>query len=270
MAYVLQINNKGNIVDVIGYSKLPNYENLNETSLNDICEFTTSFFDEYFLLSYLQQNSIADAALHNVNFQIIRRYKNGNEKVLEHNIPFSPDKNYLNLSELKKVYLSLITDIHFFEAFIEKYYDYLSQVPIYAETLHQLRTCYNYFATYNTFPTLSSECIYNFVHNYCTKKDENNEYKTNFKNVLELAMFAKNYERHNLSIRNDLDIDEDDEKYINELYAIQSNLTNILNENNITDEQREEYEKELERISIIFRQNNISLTRRKNNDTTTN
>lgn len=245
MRYALVFfDEEGNKYEIKGYildSKVLN-------SLDMILNFTTLFNNEKELLKYLQEIDCLPQNLSKGTFQIeFYRGRNSEPKILEYGVTYANDKKFLDINVLIKYINAYITTPEFIEAFLEKYYDYLKDVKVFSEELNFIRNSYKYFIETGFLSEHTTNAMNKFIDYYCFKRDGKGRKYFSLTQTRELGMFVADFDKkYNSNIK---------PKYyynIEELECLINHYTTLLLENNLTDEQREIYEKEISKLNRIL------------------
>ena len=196
MRYSLVVCLDNECFEIVGISKLPGFEYINETKLRDIVMFTSSFVDEAELIDFFIETSLLPKKFMNGSLHInYYKGKNSAPKTLQYGISFGEEKKFFDTIFLKYFYREKLTDPEFMKAFLDKYYSYLRDVHIFSEDLTYIRYCYEYYKTHGMLPKNADYVMSNFVEMYCRKKSKDGYFKADFTRIRDLAMFAINYER---------------------------------------------------------------------------
>ena len=202
MRYSLVIyKSENDMLEITNYVNISHYEILDETSLSDIIKFTNEWENEESLIEGLLIGGIIPKEYYNGTLGIAScRGKNGKLQLLNYGISYQEDIRFFSIAYLQNYFSKRIKDTKFMEAFLEKYYIYLSKTPLYAPLLGALREIYyknthNYHID-NEELNEAYESMMKFVTYSCTKKDNSTgKYKSSILGIRNLAMFAINYER---------------------------------------------------------------------------
>ena len=267
MRYSLTVYNKSKFHDIKDYTKIPGFEHIEEQKIKGIIDFTNQFDSEYDLLDYLLENELIPEEFSNGTLGIhFYKNKTSEPKLLQYGISFQEDKKYFDTIFLQYYYQRMLQNPQFMEAFIKKYYEYLKNVPIFQEELKYLRYSYNHYVEHGYLPDHSIGCMGTFVTLYCRKKGKDGEYKADFTKIRDLAMFAIDFERKNNRT------EKHSPKFtIRQITNLITHYENILEDGNVTDEQRDVYIEEINKLEYELKcAEQLTLNRRKKDETTRN
>lgn len=109
MRYYLSVHKK-NMEPILikGFNKLDGFENLQDSSLEDITTFTSMFLNELDLMEFLIQNNLISSAYFNGTFGI-NYYKSKHDiedKTLPYGISFEGDKSFFRVDYLQRYFSS--------------------------------------------------------------------------------------------------------------------------------------------------------------------
>ena len=258
MKYCLVVYNNDNIEEIKGYTLLPGFEDFDSYSLKDILDFTMHFDDESDLKSFLIANNLIPKEYQTRQIGIAY-YKNSkaSPSILKYGVPFSYDKEFYKSNYLRNYLISNTQDVFFMAAFLEEFYSYLINVPIYNNSLNNLAYGYNYLKKTGKNAEYYTEAMQDFFENYTLKRDKAGKYKRNTLAIHKLAIFISHYLK-NL---------EPEEPNLDALTIELHHFQTVLSDGNITDEQRTTYE---ERISELEKQLEQKTRKREKHDTTEN
>ena len=196
MKYSLVVYLKNDCYEITGYSKIPGFEHINEEKLKDIVEFTNEFEHEQELICYLIDEGLLPKKFFKGTLGIqYQKRKNTSPKMLQYGISFKEDKKFYDTIFLKYYYKEKLTNPDFMKLFIEKYYTYLREIPIFRAEMGHIRYGYEFYLRNKYLPDGCERDMATFVEIYCRKKSKDGYYKADFTRIRDLAMFAINYER---------------------------------------------------------------------------
>ena len=202
MRYGLMISMPGKTKEIMGYSKVPGFDNLNENALTDIIRFTTSFKNHTELINFLKDTELLPEKYQN-GYLNIAIFKGKNEiSFLPYGIPFECDKKFYSINYLKFHLTMAFRNINFMEHFISEFYDSLKDVPIYREDLRRIRDGFEIFKKEKVVMNDAITSIENFVRIYCTRKNKEGKYEINFLNMHKLVMFTSLYRSRPIELVN--------------------------------------------------------------------
>lgn len=252
MRYSLVKYNRQNVEDITGFAKICDIPNLNEESLADIVKFTNTFKDESELWDFLTYSGLIGPQITRDNSLGIAYYagKNSTPSILPYGLSFREDKKFFNVEFLKSYFTNRVRNVDFMDYFLSKYYDRLKNANLFSYTMQCLNNAFNHYILHHELPQSTIEKMLNFIEDYTYKKDKNGNKVINFTRVRELAMFAISYER--LFIRKREPIIKDNSKDINMEI---SHYETLLNEDNLSLEERTIYENKIKELQIIKKDN---------------
>ncbi len=195
MRYCLVILKNNHIYEIHNYSQFWHSNNLNEKNLKDIVNFTHEFVSEEELLNYLIYLNLIPKSYQNGTLGICY-YKNktAQPKLLPYGLSYSLDKEFYNPQTLLYYYIFHLTNEEFMTEFLEKYYLYLKNVPIFQNSLDFLYYNYQNFKSNYLLRNEGAIEMEYFIANYSRKKS--NPLEQDFTRLRDLAMFAINFQRN--------------------------------------------------------------------------
>ncbi len=241
MKYSLGIRKKNcKPLEITGFNKLPGFEHLSDTSLEDIVKFTHSFDNEVELAHFLIQNNLMPNIYFSGEFGIdyFKSKKDSEGKTLQYGISFQNDKKFYDTRFLQEYFSYHLKEDEFREKFLQKYYTQLKNVPIFKADLENIK--YKYYRK-NPYQESYLNSVYSFIFYYTHTKNKNNEYMPNFTRIRDLAMFAIDYKR-----RNEFDYPLPDMD-IDSLNVMKYHYEELL-QGELLEEERLAYEKQLSNI----------------------
>ena len=252
MRYSLVKYNRQKVEDITGFAKRCDIPNLNENSLEDIVKFTNTFKDESELWDFLTYSGLIGPQLTQDNSLGIAYYagKNSDPTILPYGLSFKEDKKFFNVEFLKSYFTNRVRNVDFMDYFLNKYYNRLKNVNLFAYRLQYLNDAFSHYMHYHDLPRDTMDEMRGFIKDYTLRKDKTGNYTINFTRVRELAMFAINYER--LYIRKSKPIIKDDSK---DLDMEISHYETLLMEDNLRLEERTIYENKIKELQIIKKDN---------------
>lgn len=194
--------------------------NLGLTTIKDITIFTSQFNNEQELKNYLLQNNLLPQEFINYNLGILSPKS---KKLLKYGITYKKDLKYFNTNDLneyydtsfiKEYFITHLNNASFMEAFIDEFYDILSNVHVFTESLNFLNLALYNLKNRNYIEEKSEYHMNFFLEKYTTRRTKNG-HKNNFTNIRYLAMFISNYEKIQIKELND---SYNKYKYINRYY----------------------------------------------------
>ena len=267
MKYGLVVYLKNECYKIEGISKIPGFEYINESKLKDIVEFTNEFENEQELICYLIDEGLLPKKFFKGSLGInFYKGKNNPPKTLQYGVSFKEDKKFFDTIFLKYYFREKLTNPTFMKAFVDKYYTYLRETPIFREEMGHIRYGYEFYLRNNYLPEGTEQFMATFIEIYCRKKSKDGYYKADFTRIRDLAMFAINYERtyEREMIERPNNTVEDLELMIDHYYTLMRN-------DMLSEEEMEAYtdainnlEQELEYTKAV------TLNRSKKNETTGN
>lgn len=231
MRYSLAIyNDDETYQDIEGYSIYPEFSHLNEKKINDIIEFTCNFENEK-ELKYFLRNGINDNFIDGhfaINF-----YKNKTAKAkrLPDNIAYKKDLDKVDFTYIRIFFRNNINNTIFINYFINRYYNYLSTVPIFNSILSDIRYYNGREHDHEDFDFNIYERIDTFLNLYCYSKNKDNKYVPNSKRIIELGLFILSFQKRHINEEEEL------EEFIQSLKEEIDHYTLALNDAN-NDEER--------------------------------
>lgn len=246
MRYGLMISMPGKTKEIMGYSKVPGFDNLNENALTDIIRFTTSFKNHTELINFLKDTELLPEKYQN-GYLNIALFKGKNEiSFLPYGIPYECDKKFYSINYLKFHFAMAFRNINFMEHFISEFYDSLKDIPIYRENLRRIKDGFEIFKKEKVVMNDAISSMENFVRIYCTRKNSEGKYVINFLNMHKLVMFTSLYrgrpielvntpsdlETIKMQIQNYQDLiasGEEEELYVDKINELESELEFLTN-----------------------------------------
>lgn len=274
MKYGLVIECNRKYYEINGISKLPGFEHIDETKVQGIVNFTNMFESEYELINFLIDSGLITNKIAGGSLSIIKK---STLVVLPYGVSYKEDKKYFDTIRLQTYFSNNLVNKEFMEAFFQKYYYPLVNVPFFQEILIDIKRGYDYYLKNGCFPLGTIDKMEKFVMMRCRKKGKDGEYKADFTQIRDLAMFVINFERKKLKEQ----VEKQDNIYdehnvpiytVNQLTTLIEHFKNLLN-GDITDEQTEAYNYEiakLERELEYTKSFDLSLIRRKKDGTAKN
>ena len=267
MKYSLVVYLKNDCYEITGYSKIPGFEHINEEKLKDIVEFTNEFEHEQELICYLIDEGLLPKKFFKGTLGIqYQKGKNTSPKMLQYGISFKEDKKFYDTIFLKYYYKEKLTNPDFMKLFIEKYYTYLREIPIFREEMGHIRYGYEFYLRNKYLPDGCERDMATFVEIYCRKKSKDGYYKADFTRIRDLAMFAINYER-----TYERELIERPNNTVEELEMMIDHYNLLIRNDALSEEEMDAYtdainklEQELEYTKMV------TLNRSKKNETTGN
>ena len=246
MRYGLMICLPGASKEIIGYSKVPGFDNLNENALSDIVRFTTSFKNHNDLINFLKDADLLPKEYQNGYLNIALFNGKNDPVLLSYGIPYENDKKFYNIDTLKFSFSMRFRNLNFMKHFISEFYDYLKDVPIYREDLRQIRNGVETYQKEKWIDTKAVSSMENFVRMYCTKKNAEGKIVINFLNMHKLVMFSSLFRKNpnelinnpseleaiKMQIKNYQDLiasGDKEELYIDKIYELESELDFLTN-----------------------------------------
>ncbi len=201
MHYGLIVCMPGKVKEITGYTKIPGFDDLNENALSDIIRFTTSFKNHTELLNFLKDTDLISENLQN-GYLSIALFKGKNISILPYGIPYECDKKFYDINNLKFYFSNQFSNLNFMYHFISEFYIPLKNVPIYRDDLRCIKDSIETYKNERIVPTEAVTAMESFVKIYCTKKNVNGKYVTNFLNVHKLVMFSSLYRSRPIELTN--------------------------------------------------------------------
>ncbi len=262
MNYSLIIRKNNSIFEVVGFSQIPGYNNLQEHNLKDIVAFTSSFENKNELIEFLLNFSLIPKNYSDGNIEITYKktgtYKRGKDlpKILPFGISYSDEKDFFDINYLVKYYIEKTKDINFFKEFVNRY-SKLENVTIFANLINYFKCVLIEYEMTGKITKFLTNNIVRFIELYTHRKKDTGEYTLDFPRLRDLAMFAINYERNNY---------EEKEVNIstNSLKQELKHYKSLIDDGNISEEEYDMYIAKITDINeeLEFRQK--YLTRRRN------
>ncbi len=210
--------------------------------LKDIVDFTSQFAEEFELKNYLIDNNLLKKEYLNYNIGIISVGKKG-KKLLDYGPIYNSDLQYTNIAYIKNYFQTNINNTSFLEYFLNKYYNYLINVHAFNEDLLIINAHYNSLLKSNYPIDEVNKYLEEFLNRYIYRKNaKTNKITINYRQVIEMGMFIKNYEEELLI--NNIHYEELEKEY--------NNYLDIIKEGNITDEDYNAYNIRMNKIDQIM------------------
>lgn len=256
MKYCLSIHKKNLPPCIItGFNKIAGFEHLNPTTLPGIVEFTHSFENEIQLIYFLMENNLVSKDYFNGEFGIdyFKRKNDLRGRTLQYGISFQGDIPFYNTQFLQMYFAEHLKEADFAKAFIKKYYRQLKDVPLFHEELEYIRI---HYSKKNPYYEKVKNSAYTFVYYYTTIR-KGDKYIPNFTRIRDLAMFVINYER---KFSLDISLPEADLDTLNNMI---DHYENFLRQDNLLEEERIAYEKQIDTLQEQVRLTDMCLKRSK-------
>lgn len=229
----------------------------NDSTLQGIIDFTSTFKNHYELMKTLCEEGFLPLSYINGNFKIhSRRSKDSEPRLLPYGISYANESKFFSLSFITDYFVRNMDSEEFIDSFIQKYCKYLKNNNSINSELSYLSFCRQYYKQYNKFydeqhsDSIPRQTVMRkFIEKHTHRKNKN-EIVLNETAIRELAMFAINHERNkNNHNPDEITITIDDLKSdANELKNELKHYRTLLKSLNPNDEEYAFYESKVQEL----------------------
>lgn len=194
MEYRLAIYHEdASFTTIEGYSDYLLYDELDETSLADIINFTSRFTDEDGLKQFLMYMGLDKSELEG-NFAInFYKSKGSIPKALQYGISFKKDKKFFDYNYLLSYYIARQGNVELMDRLLERYFKPLKDI---FPDLYHINYINNCLHQYGSIPEdVEDDSLSDFINSYCIKKGKHGNKDISISRLRDLAMLAIDYER---------------------------------------------------------------------------
>ena len=194
MRYCLVLYNDNNLIEINDFSSLKGCQDYNPNTLRDIVNFTHHFLDEIELKEFLKSHDLVPSDIQNYALGIVYFCsRDAAPKLLENGISYEADDYFYNPDNLEHFLITHLDDINIMACFLKKYNTYLRKVALYSEPLDYLVDGFNNFQKTGRISASYRLAMISFFKFFTTKKNKDNTFSDNFRNIRDLAMFVIDY-----------------------------------------------------------------------------